>query len=223
MTQTKKPRGTNTVQRMNLAGQSFNRLTVIGFSHTARGHRFWNCRCQCGSEAVVSTGELRSGGTKSCGCLIRETCGKMNKTHGLSATVEHAIWRGMLSRCYNQNRRAYPDYGGRGIVVCQRWHVFENFLADIGERPSPNHSIDRLNNDGNYEPANCVWATRPEQMRNTRSNRLLTFGGKTMCLTQWANETGIPYKTLHARLASGWSDEKAVTTPLRAQRSQEVA
>jgi len=119
----------------------------------------------------------------------------------------------MFQRCYNPNGTKYADYGGRGITVCDRWLKFENFYADMGDRPE-GMEIDRFpDNDGNYEPGNCRWATRPEQMRNTRANRMITFQGRTQCLTDWANEIGVGCSTICTRLARGWSLERALTTP----------
>lgn len=126
----------------------------------------------------------------------------------------------MINRCRNARSPYYHLYGGRGIKVCERWkgkNGFLNFLQDMGRRPSPKHSIDRIDNNGNYEPGNCRWATRIEQNRNRRDNRLVTFNGQTKCIAEWCDETGLPEKSVRARLwLLGWSVEDALTTPIRA-------
>lgn len=133
--------------------------------------------------------------------------------HGHTGTRTHNIWRGILSRCINPNSVSYPGYGGRGITVCQRWLVFAAFHEDMGDCPSDKHTIERRDNDGNYEPGNCVWATRKEQARNRRSSRMVTLNGTTRCLNEWAEVTGLARETLRARLDRGWTAELALTTP----------
>ncbi len=125
----------------------------------------------------------------------------------------------MKQRCYSHNKRNFADYGGRGIMVCERWrNSFENFLADMGPRPTPLHSIDRIDNSLGYDPANCRWATRTEQNRNKRSNRYMTMNGRTMILTDWAIETGIKRETIKERIRRGWTISRALTTPPRPQK-----
>lgn len=131
-------------------------------------------------------------------------------------TQEFRAWRQMRSRCYDSNMNGYENYGGRGISVCDRWiDSFENFLADMGRKPSPKHSLDRINNDGNYEPSNCRWASKLEQDNNRRTNRFLELNGKRMTLAQWARSLNINVVSLSSRLRKGWSVEKALTTPIR--------
>jgi len=120
----------------------------------------------------------------------------------------------MMSRCRNSADPSYDIYGGRGISVCDRWNSFDNFLEDMGPRPSCDHSIERINVDGNYEKSNCRWGTWKEQGRNRRNNRRLTYKGRTLCVMEWAEELGIRWGTLFARLDRGWSAEKALTTPV---------
>ena len=139
------------------------------------------------------------------------------KKHGMKDTPEWRVWASLRGRCNSQTHKAYHNYGDRGITVCERWESFENFLEDMGERPSSKHSIDRIDNDGPYSPENCRWATRNEQNRNKRTNRLLTHGGKTLCLAAWAEELSINYMTLLGRLKFGWSVEQAITTPVQVQ------
>lgn len=136
------------------------------------------------------------------------------KVHGESRSVEYGIWQGMLERCYRPGSQAYANYGGRGITVCDRWRSsFEAFLADMGRRPSPDHSVDRKDNDGPYSPDNCRWATQVEQANNTRANHLVTAHGRTQTIAQWARELGIGWNAIGERLKAGWSPEEAVSTP----------
>jgi hypothetical protein len=129
-------------------------------------------------------------------------------------TKEYQSWTDMISRCYNPNVKKYPRYGGRGIKVCERWHLFSNFLADMGPCP-PGLTLDRENNDGDYTPENCRWATQVEQQRNRSNNRYLTLNGESHCLKEWSELRNIPWKCLDHRKRSGWSDERALTTPSR--------
>lgn len=129
-----------------------------------------------------------------------------------SRTPEYKTWVSMIERCEKPTCPCYRNYGGRGITVCERWHIFDLFLRDMGVRPSRGHSIERLDNNGNYEPANCEWATVKEQSRNRRSNSRLTLHGKTMCVTDWAITLGIPPTTIWSRMARGWSVERMLTT-----------
>jgi hypothetical protein len=176
-------------------------------------------RCDCGAVKTLGLANIKKGMTRSCGCLRREATAKKNTTHGMTHAPEYKIWEGILDRCNVRGRNAKPHkgYAGRGITVCERWQGpdgFANFYEDMGERPSPKHSIDRADNDSGYEPGNCAWATRAEQARNTRRNHVITFQGQSMCLADWAAETGIHKATLGARLnRNGWSVELALTTP----------
>lgn len=142
----------------------------------------------------------------------------LHQTHGQSAkgkrTRAYNTWHGMLQRCRNKNSYMYRHYGGRGISVCQRWLTFSNFFADMGQPPTTQHTLDRINNDGNYEPSNCRWATRKEQSNNTRYNVRLEFMGKIRTITEWANELGIKQNTINYRLRRGWTVERALTACL---------
>lgn len=201
---------------IDLVGQRFGRLTVIAKTDKRSGHNIcWLCKCDCGNEVVVSSHNLKSGNTQSCGCLFKET----KTTHGKRKTRTYNIWNKMKNRCSNPNDSRYKDYGGRRITVCDRWsreNGFINFLTDMGEAPK-GLSIERKDNYLGYCKANCIWATQKKQNRNKRNNRLIEFNGKTQCLTAWAEELGIKCKTLFTRLKLGWSIEKALKAPVGKQ------
>jgi hypothetical protein len=141
-------------------------------------------------------------------------------THGQSKTPTWRTWAGMRNRCNNPNNQKYPAYGGKGIKVCERWGSFENFVADMGERPSPKHSIDRIDNTGHYTPENCRWATPTEQANNKSTNRCVTFLGESLTVAEWSRRTGIPYFTLMYRIKAGWSAERALTEPVILGKNQ---
>lgn len=185
----------------------------------------WFCRCTCGNTTQVTSGSLKNGNTRSCGCLGRETAsarwqkrwmtiGLNGKTkHGWHGTSEYRAWTSMINRCVNPRNKSFPAYGGRGITVCERWlHSFLNFLADMGPCPA-GFSLDRIDNDGAYEPGNCRWTTRLVQSNNRRNNRHITFNGKTLTVAQWEREQRYPRTTIKNRLHHGWSIERAITTP----------
>lgn len=207
-----------------MTGRRIGRWLVIGESERrgAHGEYFWRCRCDCGTERDVYGVSLRRPkASEGCGCLRPVSASQNFKTHGKSRTAEYNIWCSMKGRCYNPRVDRYSAYGGRGIRVCDRWRdSFENFLADIGPRPTPKHSIDRIDVDGNYEPENCRWVTYDVQVVNTRRNRHITFRGETRTLSQWSAITGLKRETIARRLDfSGWTVEDALTAPTWSQRS----
>lgn len=196
----------------DLSGQLFGMATVLRFDRIKSRRAQWIIRCACGTVKSVDGGNLRIGHTLSCGCLRSETSiisGKANKTHGMSQDRTYKCWSGMIQRCRNPNDHGYKDYGGRGIKICQRWSSFENFYADMGPRPD-GLSIERKNNDGDYEPSNCKWATGLEQHNNTRRSVRIEWAGKVLTLTQWARERSISKSTLWGRIKKGWSISDAL-------------
>lgn len=202
---------------IDLTGQKFGRLTVVSLSlKDSKGTR-WNCRCKCGRMTEVRMSNLKTGNVQSCGCLGRERQLLAATTHGGSYKIEYHSWAGLRDRCENPNNKDYPRYGGRGIKVCKRWLKFENFLDDLGDRPSPKHSIDRVDSNGNYCKENCRWATTKEQGNNRRNNVLLFYQGETKTVTEWSETVGIKMTTIHARLRRGWSVERALSVPPQIQ------
>ena len=197
----------------NIKGKRFGKLVVKTLEGRNKwGAITWKCRCDCGSEPVVAGCAMKSGHVKSCGCLHKESVSKASTKHGFSRTPIYLCWGGMIQRCTNPNALSYKRYGGRGITVCKRWLKFENFLADMGERPK-GYSLDRIDNNGNYHPNNCRWATREQQANNTSSVVLLEFDGKVQSIARWAREYGLPEITLRHRIQVwGWSISRALLT-----------
>lgn len=206
----------------DLTGQRFGRLTVLrgtGRSRKSQG-RTWLCVCDCGAETEVATGTLRRGHTRSCGCLLREYAFK----HGLFHTRAHSAWRNMIARCYIPSETSYPRYGARGIKVCDRWRNDPvRFIADMGQPPSPKHTLDRIDSTKGYSPENCRWATPKEQARNRKTNRLLTIGAETLSLVQWAERYGVSAVMVRLRLERGWETLRALTEPAHPRRYKNAA
>ncbi len=211
---------------IDLIGQKFGRLEVIQrVDNNKWGSSRWLCNCDCGQETITLGNGLLSGNTQSCGCFQKEKTIKRMTKHGNRirgrTTPTYVSWRTMNQRCTNPNSKRWKDYGGRGITVCNRWRKFENFLEDMGERPNLRYSIERKKNDLGYYKKNCCWATRKQQQRNMRNNRLITYNGKTQLLIELAEEYGINYSTLYYRMYRlGWSTEKALTEPIKKRKEQ---
>lgn len=172
------------MKKLNLLGHVYSRLTVVSEAQPRGIRKFWRCRCECGVEKEIEQSKLRSSHTKSCGCYKFERITQANSTHGQShgvaKTKEYRTWCKLKARCTNPNDAKWPEYGGRGIQVCSRWlNGFENFYLDMGKAPSPKHSIDRIDVNGNYEPDNCRWSTPREQSENRRSSIRVIYNGKT--------------------------------------------
>ena len=202
------------MKALNLEGERFGRLVVIGPCRILK-YTGWVCRCDCGNITKVYTNALKRSNTKSCGCLQRENTSKARRKHGASGlgiSAEYNTWVCMRNRC-----RTHPGYHGRGIKVCERWNDFECFLQDMGARPSPQHSIERKDKNGDYSPENCSWETIKSQNRNKRNNVWITHNGKTMCSRDWEIEMGLKKGTIANRLHLGWTKERAITQKLKAR------
>lgn len=189
----------------------------------------WVCQCDCGREVLAIGWRLTQGKRRSCGqCDFRwENSGGLGGSHPLDARFlcfsdhpEYGIWQGMWERCSNPNHKHYAGYGGRGITVCERWKDFDQFLSDMRPRPTPQHTIDRKENDGPYAPENCRWATRSEQSRNTRRAVYVEFDGRRVLLVELAAEMGLTYAAIYGRLRNGWALDEALTTPVRAHKRE---
>lgn len=200
-------------------GVRFGRLKVIGEGgRRPAGEVLWLCVCDCGTEKRIPGSRLRSGASKSCGCLRRERGhlrGRQNRTHGHASggatSPTYRTWRAMIQRCTDLNATGYDNYGGRGIKVCDRWlEGFENFVVDMGLRPS-GRTIDRLDPNGNYTRENCRWATDTQQRETRRDSISLEYKGEKRSLLGWSKHLGIPYATLHQRWSKGWPTEKILS------------
>jgi hypothetical protein len=204
---------------IDITGKKFGRLTVIRQEYIKNHHVYWFCKCDCGNECVIKGDRIKSGHTKSCGCLKQEFIdnGGPNKTHGETKTRLYAIWGGMITRCENKKReKSKRDYQDRGIIVCPEWHEFTAFHDwALSNGYSDSLTIDRKDNDQGYFPENCRWTTAKVQGNNKRNNRNFTYKNETKTIAQWAEITRIKYSSLYARLVTkGWNIEKALTTPV---------
>lgn len=177
------------MQRKDITGKKFHRLTVIEYAGNKRTSAQWLCLCDCGKQVIVVGTKLRSGHTKSCSCSQKEITSQHFKKHGMVNSRTYGSWRAMRERCGNPNNIGYKDYGGKGIEVCDRWkNSFSNFLKDMGERPSNKHTIDREEYTKNYSPENCRWATYLEQAGNTSRNVWIEYNGEKMIMSDWARK-----------------------------------
>jgi len=210
--------------RQNLTGSRFSRLTVLGdCGRTTKNETIWRCLCDCGTQRDVRGSHLKSKNVQSCGCLARELTSIRMKfgaplatTHGGRHKPEYMVWRNMRVRCSSPNDAAYPRYGGRGISVAAEWDDFAVFFRDMGPRPSPTHTLDRIDNDGPYCAANCRWATKRQQAENRRTTINTVVDGEMMCLKALARKNGLPYRQVHMRVTRlEWSIERTISTPIR--------
>lgn len=202
---------------MDIVGNRYGRWLVIG---EQTKDKKCLCVCDCGTVKNVNVTNLISGKTHSCGCLISEVTMKRNLTHGGSKTRLYCTWSNVKRRCNDKKNSRYNDYGGRGIRLCNEWLEFDNFRKWAIENGYDENSkygectLERIDNNRNYEPSNCKFASIKEQSNNRRSNHLLTFNGITRNITQWNNEMNYPRNLISTRIRRGWSDEKAITTPV---------
>ncbi|MED3952609.1 hypothetical protein P4603_10965 [Priestia aryabhattai] len=206
-------------RKYDLTGKKFKMFTVLELSKEKdkNGKKKWKCKCECGSIRYILAQDLmREKGQKSCGCNLAQSIRQARTTHGMSKERLYDIWFAMKNRCTNPHDFNYKYYGGRGIKVCKEWLVFEEFMKwSLENGYEKKLSIDRIDVNGNYEPSNCQWVTHKVQMNNTRRTKTLTFNGKTMSISMWAEEVGMKRQTLVQRLSSGWTIEEALTTPVR--------
>ena len=202
------------MRSVDLTGQKFGRLTVVRFGHKENGRKYYLCQCDCGNFKIVSNHSLKSGNTKSCGCLHKEILIQRNKDNRIHHPENERllrIWRAMLHRCYKETDEHYDYYGGRGIKVCDDWHDFETFQKwALANGYADNLTIDRLDGNKDYCPENCSWATMTVQNNHKSDTKWLTYKGKTQSLSDWCRELGLDYFRIKARLNSlGWSVEDA--------------
>lgn len=206
----------------DLTGQRFGRLTAIKISGRRNGSLVWECACDCGAVANAPSQTLRRGESKSCGCLFQEVRKAGRTIHDLCHTGEYASLQNAKARCYNHKHKHFAHYGGRGIKVCDRWLAgdgtrtgIECFVADMGPRPSRAHSLDRIDNDRDYETGNCRWATQVEQCSNTSRNVLLPLNGVMVTQKQWCDHHGVTYRSLWRAMKRGLTPEQWIATKRR--------
>ena len=202
---------------LNIAGQRFGKLVALApASRNKHNQLRWSCICDCGNTTIAVKGELRSGHTKSCGCLQIEV---FSTRHGLNGSPIQKVMEGMVQRCYNPKYTKYHNYGGRGITICDEWrkdlNAFALWAKSTGYRKGL--QIDRINNDGNYCPENCRWVTNKENQRNKRTNHPITFRGETKTIIEWSEISGLPKQTIYERILRGWNEEETLTRPIPAR------
>lgn len=202
-------------------GQVFERLTITGVERGTYKEALLLYTCVCGKTGKAPVSRVVRGGIRSCGCLKSEMTAARNRKHGLAGLQEYKIWTGMLTRCCNPKSKSYPRYGGSGVTVSDDWRSFESFYRDMGPRPSPDHSIERLNLHLGYEKGNCVWATRTQQARNKKTSIMVEVGGKQINLAEACESVGLDYHCAYYRYTHGWSIEKILSTPSRKRKRGE--
>ena len=189
---------------VDLTGKKFGKLKVISRAANKSGRAAWNCVCECGINKIVVADKLKSGSTKTCGCGRRNRLASISTTHGMSDTKEYRAWRSMINRCYNDTQMSYHLYGGRGIKVCDSWRSsFENFIEHVGIAPSRQHSLDRIDPNGDYEPSNVRWATAKQQSNNRRSNRYVKTPSGDMTVSEIAAAFGVKYDVIYRLVTLG--------------------
>lgn len=213
---------------IDVTGRKFSKLTAIRVIGKKKKANLWLCFCECGNETTAIVSQLTRGDKTSCGCKRKESRqprpdmvqrNKDKAIHSMSGGYTYSSWKSMKARCYDVNDKDYPRWGGRGITVCEAWKTsFVEFFKDMGERPK-GHTIDRIDNNGNYEPGNCRWAVQKTQSNNTRKNYYVEYQGRTQTAKQWAEELKlVEYKTILYRLRTGWDTHAAMTTPSTIKR-----
>lgn len=202
---------------MYMIGEKFGRWTVVSGPFSLRlpcgeVRKHWKCQCECGKTGRVSTRALKSGNSKSCGCLASERAREVHSTHGMKGSPEYRVWSSMWTRCTNAQSKDYQKYGARGITICPEWRDFSVFLRDMGCRPSLKHSIDRIDGAKGYFPENCRWATAKQQANNRKTNRLFSWNGAVRTVSELADIAGTTNQIMYARLVTHrWPIERAMT------------
>lgn len=198
----------------DITGHRNGMLVAVSFAYKKNNRQYWKFKCDCGNYKIIERQNATNGNTKSCGCSTVKFRTQSKRFHGKSKSLIYKTWNGIMQRCTNKNHVAYKYYGGCGIRVCDRWKSFENFYADMGDKPDGMDSIDRINTNGDYEPSNCEWSTNIKQGRNTKRNRVIEYKGDRMCISEIAEKYNINQKTIISRLNAGISVEDAIETPI---------
>jgi hypothetical protein len=206
--------GCYSMTKDDITGNTYGMLTAIKFLYIKDHRAFWLFLCECGEYKETMKQSVKSGDTKSCGCSSRSMMIEKVKKHGKSGTPIYEAWRNMLQRCYYKKSISFKNYGGRGIVVSKEWHDFNIFYKDMGDPPFSGASIDRKNVNGNYEKANCRWATTKQQARNKRENVIIKYQGVELCLSEWADIYNLKRGTLKRRIDLGWDIGDALNKPI---------
>lgn len=203
----------------DITGERYGKLTVVRYEGRAKnGHSLWLCKCDCGRETIVSRSNLQGGHQVSCGCKRRKQASEMNLTHGSSHTRLYSIWSNMITRATNPKGTAYHRYGGRGVIMCPEWRNSFQAFKDwaLANGYADGLTIDRIDNDGIYEPSNCRWVTWSEQFNHRSNSRLVTYQGETLTIAQWAEKLNLSKTMLYQRFEAGWPSERALTERRRA-------
>jgi len=213
--------GLKAIDAKEFIGKRNGRLVCLSEAPRRGTKRYFLFQCDCGKTKEILLYSFKVGRVRSCGCISVERIRLVHRrlTKNLGALQEYKVWAAMIHRCTNPNNANFNHYGGRGITVCKEWlGSYAQFLEDMGRRPTAKHSLDRIDNSGNYEPANCRWATMDVQSRNRRSNHILTHNGQSLHVTDWAAKLGCANTVLHSRLKLGWTIADTVTRPVRPKR-----
>lgn len=202
------------MKRIDITGEKYNLLTVIGVHEVKNGKVYWDCLCDCGQNTVVLGSNLKNGSVKSCGCLTHKP--SVRRTHNESKTKLYRHWKSMMYRCYNEKNSAYKWYGKRGIRVCKEWQSYDGFKKWVNEtKPCEGYTVERIDVNGDYCPNNCTWIPINEQAKNRTTTVIIDFNGEKNSLTDWCIKLGLDYKRVHNRIYKlGWSFEKAISEPV---------